>query len=129
MYCAIRITTTSLLSPIILSILQLVSYIEVQVDCVLRYKNNHHISYSFSNHSLYTSASELHRSISRLCIALLRITTVHISSSLFNHSLYTSASELHKYNKYRLYIVLPITTIFLSAIILSILQQVSYIEG
>ena len=32
--------------------------------------NNRHISYSFSNHSLYTSVSELHRSTSRLCIVL-----------------------------------------------------------
>ena len=68
----LSITTTYLvLFPIILSMLQPVSYIEVQVDCVLCYKiNNHHISYSFSNHSLYASASELHRSTSRLCIML-----------------------------------------------------------
>ena len=67
----LSITTTSLiLSPIIPSILQRVSYIEVQVDCVLRYMNNRHISYSFSNHSLYNLGSELHRSTSRLCIAL-----------------------------------------------------------
>ena len=41
------------LSPIVLSILQLVSCIEVQVDvyCAM---NNHHISYSLSNRSLYT---------------------------------------------------------------------------
>ena len=44
--------------------------------------NNHHISYSFSNHYLFTSDGELHRSRSRLCIALSITTTSLILSPI-----------------------------------------------
>ena len=69
MYCTIR-NNHMVVSPIIFSMLQQISYIEVQVDRLLRYAagamDKHHILFSFSNHSLVTSASELHRSASVL---------------------------------------------------------------
>ena len=44
--------------------------------------NNHHISYSFSNHYIFTSVCELHRSRIRLCIALSITTTSLILSPI-----------------------------------------------
>ena len=89
--------------------------------------NNHHISYSFSNHSLYISASELHRSTS--IIVYCAMNNHHVSYSFSNYSLYTSVGKFHRSTS-RLCIALRITTIslILSPIIFSILQQVSYIE-
>ena len=89
--------------------------------------NNHHISYSFSNHSLYTPASELHRSTSRLCIVL-SITTTSLILSPIILSIHQLVSYIRSIS--RLCIVLSITTtsLILSPIILSVLQTVSYLE-
>ena len=45
------VVLVTILSPIILSILQPVSYIEVQVDCVLRYES--HLLFFLQSFSLY----------------------------------------------------------------------------
>ena len=57
------------------------SYIEVQVDRVLCYELPPYL-FSFSNHYLYTSECELHKSTSRLCIALSITTTSLVLSPI-----------------------------------------------
>ena len=94
-----------ILSPIILSIIQRVSYIEIQIDCLFCGMINPLIFYSLSNHSLYTLGSELHRSKYSLCI----MNNYHIAYSFSNHSLFTLGSELNRSTS-RLYIELRITT-------------------